>query len=101
MTISETTYRCIEMMLPDEATIEKLGAAYESGDHAELGRLMAAYIGEECRKTDALWSITVKGLMTAAAGQPDPAAVGLAQMNAAVDKSFDRIIGKLAPESRL
>lgn len=69
MTISETTYRCIEMMLPDEATIEKLGAAYESGDHAELGRLMAAYIGEECRKTDALWSLTVKSLMTAAAGQ--------------------------------
>lgn len=65
MTISETTYRAIGMMLPDEATIEKLGAAYESGDTAELGRLMAAYIGEECRKTDALWSLTVKGLMTA------------------------------------
>lgn len=91
MTISETTYRAIEMMLPDEATIEKLGAAYESGDTAELGRLMAAYLGEECRKTDALWSLGI--------AQVKPA--GVAQMNAAIDKSFDRIIGALTPESRL
>ena len=50
MTISETTYRAIEMMLPDEATIEKLGAAYEAGDLTELGRLYAAAINTQISK---------------------------------------------------
>lgn len=75
-------------------TAERAAAAYLAGNTAELGNIIADVITADYD----LWNLVGKIVR---ASQPDPAAVGLAQMNAAVDKAFGNILGKLAPESRL
>jgi hypothetical protein len=65
MPTNEKTFNAIQVMVLSDEDTEMLGAAYESGDHAELGRLFAHVVSEQLRKEDERWMLDIKQVLNA------------------------------------